>query len=183
VYARAYEALDDRNIVLELLALFELMSSEIDKARTAAFAKRLMTMALHAPSDVAAVVLAYIRQLFETDPSMTAAVDFEFEAQGRFDILLDNPDFCNGPAARYWELSELCRSPNRYVREIALELSTLTNAEALMNSGIQAAKEKRDWRPKTILEQTDDSERVFDMNLLAQEFRPLPKAFKVYNFE
>jgi nucleolar complex protein 3 len=182
VYARAYEALEDRSVVLELLALFELISGDIDKSRTASFAKRLMILTLHSSSDVGGTVLAYIRELFARDPAMTAAVDFEFEAAGRFNILLDDPDFANGPAAKYWEVAELANCPNRFIVEIAKELATLRTDEAVKNAGIRAAREKRDWRPRTILESLDDSQRIFDVNLLAVQPRPLPKTFKVFDF-
>jgi nucleolar complex protein 3 len=182
VYAQMYEALEDRSLVLELLALFELMSGEIDKRRTASFAKRLIVLALHSSSDVAGTVLAYIRELFLREPAMTAAVDFEFEAAGQFNILLDDPDFANGPAAKYWELAELANSPNKIVAAIAKELATLRTDEAVKSAGIRAAREKRDWRPRTILEKLDDDQRIFDVDLLAVQPRPLPKTFKVFDF-
>ena len=183
VYARAYEALDDRQVLLQFLALFDMISQQIDKSRTASFAKRLMTMALQSMTDIQGTILAYIRQMVLNEPSMTRALDFEFEAAGEFSVVSDDPDSCNGPSAKYWELVHLANSPNKFVSAIATELASLTDINAIRNVTIAAANQKRDWSPAAILEQLDYSKRVFDVHLLVQPVKPLPKTFKVFEFD
>jgi hypothetical protein len=114
---------------------------------------------------------------------MTAAVDFEFEAAGAFSIGGDDPDFANGPAAKYWELAELARSPSRFVAEMAREMAGLVSDGAVKEAEIKAAREHRDWRPRAVLERLDDSERVFDVTLVEPEPGPLPATFKVFEFD
>ncbi|KAH0788945.1 Nucleolar complex protein 3 [Histomonas meleagridis] len=183
VYERAYEALDDRDALLQLLALFEIISEAINKSRTASFAKRLMIMTLHASHDVASVVLCHIRQMFTNDASFTSAVDFQFEAENEFNISLDDPDFCNGTSAKYWELSELCQSSSDFLRTVANEIATLTDLNAIRESDIRAANEKRDWRPRNVLEKYDNTYRIFDAMSIMPQNHVLPKQFKIYNFE
>lgn len=183
VYERAYEALDDRNSLLQLLALFEIISGSINKSRTAAFAKRLMIMSLHATPEVASVVICYIRQMFTNEPSMTSSVDFEFEAENEFIISADDPDFCNGTCAKYWELAELCQSSFPFLKSVSQELSTLIDLNAIRDSDIKAAREKRDWSPKAILDKYDNTYRIYDALSIQPKQHILPKQFKVYNFE
>ena len=183
VYARAYEALDERQVLLQFLALFDLISHQIDKTRTASFAKRLMMMALQSMTDIQGTILAYVRQMILNEPAMTRALDFEFEAAGEFSVVSDDPDTCNGPSAKYWELVHLANSPNKFVSAIATEVASLTDIHAIRNVTIEAANKKRDWSPAAILEQLDYSKRVFDVHLLSQPAKPLPKSFKVFEFD
>ena len=183
VYSRSYEALEDRDALLELLALFDIISNLIDSNRTASFAKRLIILTLHAPSDVAATILCHIRKLMSKNPAMTSATDFEFEAEGEFLLLHDDPDFCNGPAAKYWELSELSHHQHKVIRELALELSKLIDVDAVRDSDILAAKQKREWNPRKTFEMMDDSERIFDINLLTITENKLPTEFKLFELK
>jgi len=181
VYSRSYEALEDRDALMELLSLFEIVSRLIDTNRTSSFAKRLVVMALHAPADIAATILMYIRRQLSDNPAMTSTVDFDFEAEGEFQLSLDDPDFCNGAAAKYWELAELCHHPNLHLKNIALELSQCVDVDAVRESDIRAAKEKRDWNPRKTYEMMDDSVRVFDTNILTINKVKVQKSTQVYD--
>lgn len=181
VYARAYEAIEDRDAILDFMALFEEISRSIDSARTASFAKRLMIMSIHAPSDIAATILTYMRKLIPDQLKLTGAVDFEFEAEGEFNLHGTDPDFVNGPAAKWWELAILTHHRHAIVRELAEELTTLVDSDAVREASIRAAKEKKVYNPRTTLEECDDSERVFDTRLLEVNPAKRPKKWKVYN--
>ena len=183
VYSRSYESLDDRESIGEFLTLFQLISESIDNKRTASFAKRLMIMGLHAPVDLLAMILVYMINLMLNSPALTSALDFEFEAEGVFNLYGNDPDFCNGPAAKFWELSELVRHHNKYVREIASELSNLTDSDAVQKAKIRYAKEKITWNPKETFELLDYSERVFDVDSLVIEKEPIPKEIKKFELK
>ena len=183
VYARAYESLEDRDSVIEFLALFELISNSIDNNRTAAFAKRLMIMGLHAPVDILAMILVYMIKLMLNSPELTSLLDFKFEAEGEFNIYGSDPDFCSGQSAKMWELTELLHHHNQQIREIALELSTLTDSVAVQQAKIRYAKTKKEWDPQKTLEALDYSERVFDANTLVFVREPIPKKIKKFEFE
>jgi len=182
VYARAYEALEAREVLLEFLTLFENVARQLDTARTAAFAKRMVMMALQATADVQGVILACVRQMLCDDVSLTRAVDFEFEAAGEFNVALDDPDACNGPAAKLWELAHLANSHNRFVSEIAREVARLTDLEAVRNASIAAAMAKRDWSPAAVAARLDDRMRVFDVALFDGPAGPAPKSLKLFEF-
>ena len=183
VYARAYESLEDRDSLIEFLALFELISDSIDNKRTASFAKRLMIMALHAPVDILAMILVYMIKLMLHSPELTSLLDFEFEAEGDFNIYGSDPDFCNGPSAKFWEISELVNHHNKQIREIALELSRLTDSTAVQQAKIRYAKTKVEWNPQKTLEALDYSERIFDADTLTFAREPIPKTIKKFEFE
>lgn len=183
VYNRAYEALDDRDSTLEFLALFDIISEQIDTARTASFAKRLMIMALHAPSDIATTILVTLRKLLTPHLELTSAIDFDFEAEGDFNIYGADPDFCNGPAAKYWELSELAHHRNEKLREVAQIIATLNSSAAVRSADLNDAKMKRKWDPRATLEELDDSARIFDVNLLHFNREALPEKLKLFELE
>ena len=185
VYARAYESLGDRESLIDFLALFELISDSIDNKRTASFAKRLMIMGLHAPVDILAMILVYMIRLMLKSPELTSLLDFEFEAEGDFNLYGNDPDFCNGPSAKLWEISELVNHHNKQVREIALELSTLTDSTQVQQAKIRYAKSKIEWDPQKKLEELDYSERIFDANILSHAVQPepIPKSIPKFEFE
>ncbi|OHT02316.1 hypothetical protein TRFO_07132 [Tritrichomonas foetus] len=179
VYARCYEALDDRSAILQLLHLFDNISQDMDKSRTASFAKRLMIMTIHAQVPVAAKVIAHIRQLFSKNPGMAAACAFDFEGEGEFNIEVDDPDFCNGPCAKYWELVELSHSYSETLRNYSKEMEGLVSYQTVKESDLQAAREKRDTSPEDVLETVDKFEDRFVRDLKA-ETATLPATFKVF---
>ena len=179
VYARCYEALDDRPVLTQLLNLFEWISHDIDRTRTASFSKRLIIMSIHAHPTCAATILAYIRSLFSKDPGMATACAFEFEGEGEFNIEADDPDFCNGPSAKYWELAELASSHNPLLRDMAVEISGLVDYKTVRESDIIAAQSKRDWKPETITAIMDRMELESITQLKADQLAP-PSTFKIY---
>lgn len=183
VYARAYEALEDRKALLEFLALFTIISKNRETDRTAAFAKRLMVMALLATADVTAAILCTIRKTILDHPQFTGANDFEFQGEGEYQLLGEDPDFCYGQFAKNWELSVFTHSPSPIVREIALDLAKLKDNDAINDSKIRAASKREQWDPQHVLEALDDSSRIFDTNLLTIQKKTPPKSFKVFNFQ
>ena len=182
VYSRAYEALEDHSALLELLALFDIISKERETNRTAAFAKRLMVMALLATPDVTAAILSTIRSITLEHPQFTEANDFDFQGEGEYQLLGDDPDFCNGKYAKNWELAEFTHSPSKIVRDIATDLAKLVDNDAVIQSRIREANSKENWNPRKVLEALDDSARIFDTTLLTVEQRPRPKTFKKFDF-
>lgn len=184
VYARAYEALEDREVLSWFLTLFEQLGKDLDKRRAAAFAKRLVMMALQAPTDVQGLIIAHMRQMIIDNVAMSAFVDFEDECESfDFNLTLDDPDSCNGPSAKLWELAHLANSHNPLIAQMARELATMTDDGAVTEVKTRAAKQRRDWSPKAILEILDESKRIFDVNLFNRPKKALPTKMKLFEFE
>lgn len=183
VYNRAYEALDDKTALIEFMALFDIISEQIDTARTASFAKRLMIMSLHASPDIATLILVTLRKLLTPHLELTSAIDFDFEAEGDFNIYGADPDFCNGPAAKYWELAELTHHRDERVADVAKVLAGLKSSAHVRQADLNDAKQKVTWDPKKILDELDDSARVFNVNLLQFTREAFPEKAKLFELE
>lgn len=185
VYSRCYEALDDRDSLIKLLQLFDSITHDIDKTRTQSFAKRLMIMTLHAQPSVAIAILSFIRQMFINDPLMTSACVFDFEGEGEFNIEADDPDFCGGPNARYYELSELSHSYNERLNQLANEISKLDDANAVKEMEITYAREKRDLDWDGNVQKIIDVVEKSEVDLITQlkpDQQILLKSYKVFEF-
>lgn len=186
VYSRCYEALDDRQSLSDLLNLFDLIGSDIDKTRTQSFAKRLMIMSLHAQHSVAIAIACNIRKMFIKDPLMTVACDFEFAGESEFNIEADDPDFCGGPSAKYFELAELSHTDNNKLNQIAIELSKLIDPKAVKEMETASIKDQRNRDLDGKVEQIIDKVDKFENDIILQlkpEQQPLPDKFKVFEFQ
>lgn len=185
VYSRCYEALDDRISLLELLRVFDSIITDIDKNRTQSFAKRLMIMSLHSQPSVAIAILSLIEHMFFVDKYMTSACFFEFEGEGEFNIEADDPDFCGGENAKYFELSELSHSYNPQLCQLANELSKLVSVTAVNEMEIAFANEKRDMEWDGNVSKIIDKVEKSEIDLITQlkpDKQILPKTYKVFEF-
>lgn len=188
VYSRCYEALDDRNSLLELLKLFNIICSEIDKYRTASFAKRLMIMTLHAQTSVSIAIVNQILKMFMQDPYMSAACDFESTGESDFNIERDEPDDCGGQNAKYFELSILSHSYNPQLSQMACKLAKLVDIDSVKEMEIESARENMDrvneWDKniESVIEYVDKYELDTIMQLKPEK-QILPKTFKIYEFQ
>lgn len=183
VYSMSFESFEHRDALIEYLALFDIISKSADKSRIAAFAKRLLIMGLHSSIDVTAAILCHLRNLIPKLLELTAALDFEYETEGRFDIESNDPDFCFGLGAKYWELAEFGSSSNPILKSLASELAELKDHEKVIQADIKAARNKVSFKPRDMLENLDDSYRIFDATQLVIDPFELPKEFKNFEFE
>lgn len=185
VYARCYEALDNRDALFELLNLFDFIGNEIDITRTKSFAKRLMTMSIHALPPIATAVLAHIRKLFsekvDKDPSIASACYFSFEGEGEFNIDVDDPVTCGGDSAKYWELSLLSHTYEPILNNLAIEMASLNSAVAIREADIAAARERKTFTAESLKNMVEDDELKSISNIAIDNI-PLPTKFKKFEF-
>ena len=76
--------------------------------RSAAFAKRLLTAALHWPPATVLRVLDFVRTLLVKEPALESLLSTDDRvADGIYRPELDDPQLCNAFATNFWELRHL----------------------------------------------------------------------------
>ena len=76
--------------------------------RSAAFAKRLLSAALHWPPTTAARAIGLVAELVECDPKLEALLSTEDRAgNGVYRPDVDDPQVCNAFGSSFWELHTL----------------------------------------------------------------------------
>ena len=76
--------------------------------RSAAFAKRLLSAALHWPPATAARAIELVAELVERDPKLEALLSTEDRAgNGVYRPDVDDPQVCNAFGSSFWELHTL----------------------------------------------------------------------------
>lgn len=183
VFARMYESLEDRDAVLDVLALVDILSGEIDKGRVFSFVKRLLILAIHSGSDVAATILCQLRQFLSQIPDMTMCLDFSDDSAGNFGLYLEDPDHANGRASKWWELAYFLNHRSQGVQIFAEEIAPLSTAAKVHESRIRAAKERIKFNPQETLEELDERTRLYDASLI-QDIKHQRKSpeMKIFDF-
>ena len=92
--------------------------------QTAAFAKRLLTAALHFPPQTAIRTIGFVRTLLAKEPKLEALLSSEDRvANGVFRPDVDDPQLSNAFASDFWELPLLAQTHfDEGVRSAATEL-------------------------------------------------------------
>jgi len=79
--------------------------------RSAAFAKRILTAALHWPSATVLRTLDFVHTLLVKEPALESLLSTEDRvADGIYRPELDDPQLCNAFATSFWELRHLERT-------------------------------------------------------------------------
>lgn len=117
-------AADDRRCLptaLECVEAVLLRRKELVVDRVAAFAKRVLLVALDALPNEALALLALLRSLFHRYSKLQQLVESDVDrvATGEFRADVDDPDFANPFASAAWELSLLARHWHPAVAEFA----------------------------------------------------------------
>uniref|UniRef100_A0A7S2PRS0 CCAAT-binding factor domain-containing protein n=1 Tax=Leptocylindrus danicus TaxID=163516 RepID=A0A7S2PRS0_9STRA len=138
------------NLVLRCLNLAFLKRREFSNTRVAAFIKKLLTVAVHAPPYCSASMIAFARLLFHRYQGTHQLLENELDvvSSGKYSPFTEDPDYSNPFAAAAWELSALKFHIQPVVSKHAANASLLKN--------LQLPAESPDNVYKTMLNNTNN---------------------------
>ena len=111
------------SLLLEALTLTLYDMRQLSTDRVAGFAKRLLSLALCLPPQMATAVMSFVRKLFTRYPKARRLVETDHACVGVYNPELGNAELSNALASTAWELSALRASFHPHVRLAAGEIA------------------------------------------------------------
>ncbi|KAJ3148971.1 Nucleolar complex protein 3 [Irineochytrium annulatum] len=107
---------------------------QVPIARTAAFVKRLATVALQLPVHAILACLSILRATFIKHPRLQQLLDTEERlGSGSYKAMLDDPELCNPFATNLWELTILYKHYHPTVRTLAKHVAQCQTTSTMKN--------------------------------------------------